>query len=167
MNKKILYSTIAALMIFPVISMAEEKSDQEKIKTLDEVVVTATKTEETRKDVPNSVILYDQYDIQDAPAISIGEMMANDPGIDWRTQGDSGGASQTIHIRGMSGNATQVYINGVNINSPSLGLAEVGRLPVNNIGNIEVVKGSGSLLYGTGAMGGTVNISQKDLLKIL
>jgi outer membrane cobalamin receptor len=164
MNKKVLYSTVAALMIFPAISIAEEMEDQ-KIKTLDEVVVTATKTEETRKDVPNSVILYDQYDIQDAPAISIGEMMANDPGIDWRTQGDSGGAAQTIHIRGMSGNATQVYVNGVNINSPSLGLAEVGRLPVNNIGNIEVVKGSGSLLYGTGAMGGTVNIFTKKPVK--
>jgi outer membrane cobalamin receptor len=160
MNKKILYSTVAALMIFPAIALAEEIEEQ-KIKTLDEVVVTATKTEETRKDVPNSVILYDQYDIQDAPAISIGELMANDPGIDWRTQGDSGGASQTIHIRGMSGNATQVYVNGVNINSPSLGLAEVGRLPINNIGNIEVVKGSGSLLYGTGAMGGTVSIFTK------
>ena len=160
MNKKIFYSTVAALMIFPAISMGEEP-EEEKIKTLDEVVVTATKTEETRKDVPNSVVLFDEFDIQDAPAIGIGELMANDPGIDWRTQGDSGGAAQTIHIRGMSGNATQVFINGVNINSPSLGLAEVGRLPVNNIANIEVVKGSGSLLYGTGAMGGTINIFTK------
>ena len=160
MRKKFFYSALAALMIVPAISMAEEPEKQ-KIKTLDEVVVSATKVEETRKDVPNSVILYDQYDIQDKPAVSIGELMANDPGIDWRTQGDSGGAAQTIHIRGMSSNATQVFINGVNVNSPSLGIAEVGRLPVNNIENIEIVKGSGSLLYGTGAMGGTINIFTK------
>ena len=160
MKKKFLYSAVAVLIIFPAITTAEEVEEQ-KIKTLDEVVVTATKTEETRKDVPNSVILYDQYDIKDDPAMSIGELMANDSGIDWRTQGDSGGAAQTLHIRGMSGNATQVFINGVNINSPSLGLAEVGRLPLNNIANIEVVKGSGSLLYGTGAMGGTVSIFTK------
>jgi len=161
MNKRIFYSTVAALMIFPAISMAEEESDQEKIKTLDEVVVTATKIKETRKEVPNSVILYDEYDLEDLPSTSIGELLANDPGIDWRSQGDSGGASQTIHIRGMSSNATQIFVNGVNINSPSLGLAEVGRLPLNNIENIEVVKGSGSLLYGTGAMGGTVSIFTK------
>lgn len=160
MKKRIIYSTVAALMIFPCFAMADE-AEQEKMKTLDEVVVTATKTEETRKNVPNSVILYDQYDIEDYPARDIGEVMANDPGIDWRIQGDAGGAAQTIHIRGMSPNATQVFVNGVNINSPSLGLAEVGRLPVNNIGNIEVIKGSGSLLYGTGAMGGTVNIFTK------
>ncbi|MGB5883358.1 MAG: TonB-dependent receptor [Desulfobulbales bacterium] len=158
--KTILYAIFAALIVFPSISVADE-AEEKNIKTLDEVVVTATKTEETRQDIPNSVILYDQYDIEDVPAISIGELMANDPGIDWRTQGDSGGAAQTIHIRGMSGEATQVFINGVNINSPSLGLAEVGRLPLNNIANIEVVKGSGSLLYGTGAMGGTVSIFTK------
>jgi len=160
MKKRVFYSTVVVFMIFPALAMADE-SEQEKMKTLDEVVVTATKTEETRQNIPNSVILYDQYDIEDAPAISIGELMANDPGIDWRTQGDSGGAAQTIHIRGMNGEATQVFINGVNINSPSLGLAEVGRLPVNNIENIEVVKGPGSLLYGTGAMGGTVSIFTK------
>ncbi|KPJ99772.1 MAG: hypothetical protein AMJ60_03835 [Desulfobacterales bacterium SG8_35] len=160
MRNKSLYASIAALMLIPAIGAADEAEDK-KMKTLDEVVVTATKTEETRQDIPNSVILYDQYDLQDAPAISIGELMANDPGIDWRTQGDSGGAAQTIHIRGMGGEATQVFINGVNINSPSLGLAEVGRLPLNNIANVEVVKGSGSLLYGTGAMGGTVSVFTK------
>ena len=164
MKKKFIYAGIASLIFIPAISMAGEVEDQ-KIKTLDEVVVTATKTEETRKNVPNPVILYDEYDIDVAPALSIGELIANDPGIDWRIQGDAGGAAQTIHIRGMSTNATQVFVNGVNINSPSLGLAEVGRLPVNNIGNVEVVKGSGSLLYGTGAMGGTVNIFTKKPAK--
>jgi len=104
MKKKFLYSAVAVLIIFPAITTAEEVEEQ-KIKTLDEVVVTATKTEETRKDVPNSVILYDQYDIKDDPAMSIGELMANDYGIDWRNQGDSGGAAQYIYISGMSGNA--------------------------------------------------------------
>jgi iron complex outermembrane receptor protein len=160
MKKKFLYSAVAVLIIFPAITTAEEVEEQ-KIKTLDEVVVTATKTEETRKDVPNAVILYDQYDIQDLPVMSIGELLANDPGVDWRTKGDFGGAAQEIHIRGMSGNSTQVFINGVNMNSPSLGLYDTGRISFNNIANIEVVKGSGSLLYGTGAMGGTINIFTK------
>ncbi len=160
MNKNYLYASLAVLMAFPVLCLAEEAGQQD-IKTLDEVVVSATKVEETRREVPNSVILYDRYDIEDGPVSGIGELLANDLGLDWRTQGDAGGAAHTIHIRGMSGEATQVFVNGVNINSPSLGLAEVGRLPLNNIANIEVVKGSGSLLYGTGAMGGTVSIYTK------
>jgi len=53
-------------------------------------------------------------------------------------------------------------INGVIINSPSLGTASVGGIPLNNIDRIEVVKGAGSLLYGSNAMGGIVNIITKD-----
>src|SRR5210317_1555370 len=102
MNKKLLYSTVAAVMLLPAVSTAEEP-EEEKIKTLDEVVVTATKIEETRRDVPNSVILYDEYDIEELPVTGIGELLANDPGIDWRTKGDFGGAAQEIHIRGMNG----------------------------------------------------------------
>jgi len=130
--------------------------------TLDEIVVTATKTEESVRNVANSVILKDSLDIDESPAISVGELLANAPGIDWRTYGNYGGASQEIHIRGMGGKGTQVFFNGLNINSPSLGVADVGRLPLNSIDRVEVVKGSGSLLYGTGAMGGTVNIITKS-----
>ena len=88
-------------------------------------------------------------------------MLANEPGIDWQSYGNYGGAPQEIHIRGMQGKATQVFVNGVNVNSPSLGTADVGKFSMDNIERIEVVKGSGSLLYGSGAMGGTVNIMTK------
>jgi outer membrane cobalamin receptor len=159
MRKLFMYSLLVTLVL-PTSVFAEE-ADNRSITTLEEVVVSATKIEEQRKDVPNAVVLYDEFDIKDLPSIGIGDLLANDLGIDWRTQGDSGGASQTIHIRGMSSNATQVFINGVSVSSPSLGLAEVGRISVNNIANIEVVKGSGSLLYGSGAMGGTINIFTK------
>jgi outer membrane cobalamin receptor len=100
-------------------------------------------------------------DIEESPATSLGELLANELGIDWRTQGNYGGAVQEIHIRGMSGNGTQVLVNGVSVNSPSLGVADVGKISLNNIERIEIVKGSGSLLYGSGAMGGTVNIITK------
>jgi len=62
----------------------------------------------------------------------------------------------------MRGNATQVFVNGVNVGSPSLGVADVGKISIDNIERIEVVKGSGSLLYGSGAMAGTVNIITKS-----
>ncbi|MCK4727593.1 MAG: TonB-dependent receptor, partial [Desulfobacterales bacterium] len=139
----------------------EEQTEKDSLTTMEEVVVTATKTEEKRKDVPNSLVVMDEMDIEESSAKSLGELLANELGIDWRTQGNYGGAAEAIHIRGMSGNATQIFVNGVSINSPSLGLADVGRIPLNNIERIEVVKGSGSLLYGSGAMGGTVNIITK------
>jgi len=159
MRKWFIVSVLLAVLSLSGLSKAEEK--QKDIAILEEVVVTATKTEETRKDVPNSIIIMDEIDVQESPAKSLGELLANELGIDWRTQGNFGGAAEMIHIRGMSGNATQVFVNGVNINSPSLGIADVGRIPLNTIERIEVVKGSGSLLYGSGAMGGTINIVTK------
>lgn len=145
------------LVLYPSGACAEE----EEAIILDEIVVTATKTAEKRKDIPNAVIVMDAKDIEESPATSVGELLANELGIDWRTRGNYGGASEEIHIRGMDGAGTQVFVNGVNVNSPSLGVADVGSIPLNNIERIEVVKGSGSLLYGSGAMGGTINIITK------
>ncbi len=154
---------LCMVVCLPGFSRAEdEKTDKKELAIMDEVVVTATKTEEKRSDVPNSIILLDKYDIQESSAQSLGELLANELGIDWRTYGNYGGASQEVHIRGMSGDGTQIFINGVNINSPSLGTADVGKIPLNNIERIEVVKGSGSVLYGSGAMGGTINIITKS-----
>ena len=149
-------------LVFTGICRAETATkDEKEIVTLPEIVVTATKTPETRKNIPNAVIIMDETDIATSAANTIGELLANEPGIDLRTYGNYGGASQEIQFRGMGGDATQVFVNGVNVNSPSLGVADVARIPLNNIERIEVVKGAGSLLYGSGAMGGTVNIITK------
>jgi outer membrane cobalamin receptor len=128
---------------------------------LDDIIVTATKIPEKRRDIPNAVTIMNEKDIQESGAKSIGELLANEPGIDWQTYGNYGGAPQEFHIRGMRGNATQVLVNGVNVGSPSLGIADIGKIPIDNIERIEIVKGSGSLLYGAGAMAGTVNIITK------
>ena len=129
---------------------------------LEGMVVTATKIEEMRKDIPNAVTIIDEKDIQVSGARSVGELVANGLGVDWQTYGNYGGAAQEIHIRGMRSNATQVLVNGINVGSPSLGIADVGKIPIESIERIEIVKGSGSLLYGSGAMGGTVNIITKS-----
>lgn len=154
---------LISLLSVPVLANGQEQpTSAETTVMLDEVVVTATKTVEKRKDVPNAVIIKNGQDLEDAPAQGIGELLANDPGLDWRTYGNYGGAAQAIHIRGMGGDATQVFLNGINVNSPTFASADIGRLPTNSIEKIEVIKGSGSLLYGTGAMGGTVQLLTKD-----
>ncbi|MBN1101918.1 MAG: TonB-dependent receptor [Deltaproteobacteria bacterium] len=128
---------------------------------MEEVVVTATKTEEKRRDIPNSVIVMDELDIQSSSAKTVGELLSNELGLDWRTYGNYGGASEEIQIRGMGANGTQVFLNGASLNSPSLGSADLAKLPLGIIERIEVVKGSGSLLYGSGAMGGTIHLFTK------
>lgn len=151
--------TFFALILFtfwPFSGLAEE------VFKLEQIVVSATKMEEKRGLVPNAVLIKKSEDIELTGPKSVGELLANEAGIGWLTYGDYGGAAEEIRIRGMPARGTQVLINGLNVNSPSLGVADVSRLPLENIERIEVVKGSGSLLYGSGAMGGTVNIFTKD-----
>ncbi|MFH2092923.1 MAG: TonB-dependent receptor [Pseudomonadota bacterium] len=156
MKKRFYLTLIFFVLSFSAMAWAE------KIVSMDEVVVTATKTTEQRKDIPNSILIADDIDIESSPATSIGDFLGGEPGVDWRTRGDYGGAVQELHIRGMGGDGTQVLVNGLAINSPSLGSADLGKVSANNIERIEVVKGSGSVLYGSGAMGGTVNIMTKS-----
>jgi outer membrane cobalamin receptor len=161
MKKRLwLLAPLAVSALVPVVAYATESGVAE-VAVLDEVVVTASKTEEKRRDIANSVVVKDALDIAEAPAESLGALLANEPGIDLRTRGNYGGATEEIQIRGMGADGTLVVVDGVALNSPSLGSADVGQVPLNSIERIEVVKGPGSLLYGSGAMGGTVNIISK------
>ena len=161
--KKNLYALIfVSIMVLPVNGFAEDNNeDTSNKRRMDEVVVTATKTEENIKDIPNAVIVKDSIDIEDSGAKTVGQLLGNEQGIDLRTRGDYGGATEEIHIRGMGADGTQVLVNGTVINSPSLGSANLNGIPISNIERVEVVKGAGSLLYGTSAMGGIVNIITK------
>ncbi len=162
MKKTIFACCVALSCLLPASLPAQEENAETTVPTLSPVIVTATKTEEQRKDIPNPVIVKDVMDIESSPARSLGELLANEPGIDWRTRGDYGGAGEELHMRGMGGDEVQVLVNGISINSPSLGSADVGGVPLNSIECIEVVKGSGSLLYGSGAMAGTINVLTKS-----
>ena len=154
MNKKVFLVVMAGLLCSKGV-LAEE---QPKSFVGEETVVTATKTENKRKDISNAVIIIDDSAIKNSSAQTLGELLANQSGLDTRTYGNYGGASQEIQIRGMSADGTQVFVNGVNVNSLSLGTADVSKIPLANIERIEIVKGAGSLLYGSGAGGGTINI---------
>jgi len=149
-------------LVLPWVAYAQEQADDQRRHQLETVVVTATKTEERVRDVPNSTIVLDSIDVEESPAQSVGELIADQPGIDWRTYGNYGGAAQTIKIRGMRDTEVQVLLNGINVNSPSLGMADVGGLPVDSIDRVEIVKGAGSFLHGSGSVAGTVNIITKD-----
>lgn len=140
---------------------AENPSAREQITTMDEVVVTATKTAEKRKDIANPLVIISPEEVSETPADNVGQLLSGEAGIDWRSRGNYGGAGQEIQIRGMNADETQVLVNGLNVNSPSLGRADLATVPMNWVDHVEVVKGAGSLLYGSGAMAGTVNVFTK------
>jgi iron complex outermembrane receptor protein len=146
---------------FPAAAKEEAANYRDAIPIMEEVIVTATKIPEKRKDIPNATVTMDAKDIAASGAASLEDLLANEPGLDGRNS-DYPGAGREIHIRGFRGNGTQVLLNGIPVNSPSLGLADLGKIPFDSMERVEVVKGSGSLLYGSGAMGGVINITTKS-----
>ncbi|MCG6878003.1 MAG: hypothetical protein LJE96_02445, partial [Deltaproteobacteria bacterium] len=69
---------LTLILVLPVSALAEEEESTPEVQnTLDEIVVTATKTEEKRKDLANSVIVIDAMDIEESPAKTLGELLAN------------------------------------------------------------------------------------------
>ncbi len=130
--------------------------------TLDTMVVTATRTEKRDVDVPASTIIIDQQKLKDAGNLSVAEVLGKQAGISYKSMGPLGTSMGTmineINIRGIS-NGTLVLVNGNPISWR--GKYNLEAIPTENIERIEVVKSNGSLLYGSEAMGGVINIITK------
>ena len=132
---------------------------------LGEVSVTATKTERKVSDVPASINIITQKDIENSVALSANEILKNVAGINIRNSMGLMSVSTTnkIYMRGFGGSDARslLLVDGVPMNDPYTGAAEWNQIPMSSIKRIEVVKGSGSSLYGSNAMGGVINIITK------
>ena len=130
---------------------------------LDEIVVTAAKVEEPIKQTPRNVTVITADDIAESPSNNIIDLLGREVGINVRSiQGTDRQA--VIDIRGMGATAANnvlVLVDGVRLNSPDLSGPDLSAISLDQIERIEVVRGSGGVLYGDGAVGGVVNIVTK------
>lgn len=133
---------------------------------LGEISVTATKTERKVGDVPASIEVITQEEIQSSVAQSVDELLKNIAGVDivHNTGVLSTGSTNKVIIRGVGGTGesrTLLLIDGVPMNSAFSGSVEWNQIPLESIERIEILKGANSALYGSNAMGGVVNIITK------
>ncbi len=83
------------------------------------------------------------------------------PGVTVRSA-SAGNANESISMQGMSSSYVKIMIDGVAVSTDMSGSTPIFQLPVENIDHIEVIKGSDSVLYGSQAMGGVINIVTKS-----
>jgi len=140
------------LFLFPSISSPQV--------TLPPVVVTATRTEIPQRDATSSISVITEQDIRDQEADAVLEVLRGVPGVDV-VQSGSRGTIASLFIRGSESNQVLVLIDGVEVNSTTLGAFNLGHLTTENIERIEVLRGAGGTLYGSQAIGGVVNIITK------
>lgn len=122
---------------------------------LDEVVVTATGTPHTLKNVPVQTEIISRRQIEQSGAASFEDILSQlCPGFDFNA-GDMG---SQMTLNGLGNNYILIMIDGKRLNGDNGGENDLGRIDPHNIDHIEIVKGAGSALYGSDAMAGVINI---------
>lgn len=127
--------------------------------TLGEIEVTSLRVNRQIKELPTPLAVVGSYNYQKLSALTVSNVLANEPGI---AMGSDGVWATNINIRGMNESRLVTLIDGNRVETATDLTASLSMTDVNDIERVEVIKGAQSSLYGTGAMGGIVNIITKD-----
>ena len=132
----------------------------ENLNLLDEIVLTGSKTYKRQTNSAVIVGIINSETLNNIQACNLSEGLKFQPGLRVETDCQTCNYTQ-LRMNGLAGGYSQILINGRPIFSPLTGLYGLEQLPTNMIEKIEVVRGGGSSLYGSSAIGGTVNIITK------
>ena len=164
MNQKILTASLAALVLTTGAFSVQAESTPPNFYSLNEVVVTASRTPEKKIDTNADVTVVSAKEIEQKHFDDVAQAVKNVPGVFISSHGASGQSynSDQIYINGSSN--VVVLVDGIrrNTNGNSLMNASIAELvAMDSVDHIEVLKGSSSTLYGSDAQGGFINIITK------
>jgi len=137
---------------------------QPKAIPLDELVITATRTENLILNTPVRVNLISQKMLKSVPMQNIDEVLKYAPGINYSRPFGIYSTKGIVTMRGMSGKEqgrVLILVDGVPINKSDGGTVDWNMIDMNSVQKIEITKGAGSAVYGGNAMGGIINIISK------
>lgn len=167
-NKKFLAAAVVLSAMTGQVYAAETAhtgtGDDETLPTYlhGEVVVTATRTRKKDIDVPAATTVITAEDIKQSGAANVSDVLSKVDGFVYKSFGPNGAAmgamTNEVNVRGLKGGAL-VLMNGNPI--AWRGKYNLDQIPASQIERIEIVKGSGSVLYGSEAVAGVINIITK------
>lgn len=118
------------------------------------IVVTATRTEQTISDSPIATQVQTRDDIVDSGAENVAELLEAVPGVILtRSFGGIG-----LSLQGLSPSYTVILVDGQRTTGRVDGVLDLSRFPAEDIEQVEIVRGPGSVLYGADALAGVVNL---------
>lgn len=128
---------------------------------LDQVVVTSSKSETRRRESPSLVNVLNGAAFQRLGACSLADGLDFQPGVRVENDCQNCGFTQ-VRINGLDGHYSQILMNSRPVFSALTGVYGLEQIPANMIDRVEVMRGGGSALFGSSAVGGTINIITKD-----
>lgn len=137
---------------------------EEEALSMNEVVVSATRNETNKKNTATIVNVTSAKLFENTASSNLAESMAFQPGLRVENTCGNCGAVQ-LRINGLEGQYSQVLLDSNPIFSSLAGVYGLEQLPVAMIERVEVIRGGGSALFGSNAIGGVVNIITKEPLR--
>lgn len=151
MSKKMVNGAVAlGCMLFAAPVMAHEALNEY---VLDPMMVTAARYEQRDVDIPAATEIYDQQKIEKLGANNVMEVVKNIPGF---TLTASPTGNTYIGFRGIAKDNVAILVNGIPLNQD--GNYDLESISADIIDRIEVVKGGATVLYGSNASAGVINI---------
>jgi vitamin B12 transporter len=127
------------------------------------VLVTATRVPTPANQIASSVSLVTAADIEARQLVSLPDILSDLPGLNVVRSGGEGGQT-SVFTRGTNSNHTKIVLDGIDIADPSTptNVFDFGKLNAADIARVEVLRGPGSSLYGSDAIGGVINVITKE-----
>ncbi|MHB8623014.1 MAG: TonB-dependent receptor [Sulfuricaulis sp.] len=157
-SRLFIVAATSAICIFPVTGTADGPQQNAAI-------VTATRLANDTTRLPASVTVITADDIRNSSAQTLPELLSLEAGVSMRSLFGNHATLDTVDIRGFgaaSGQNTLILLDGRRLNDIDLSAVDFSAIPLANIARIEIIRGDGGVLYGDGAVGGTINIITKQ-----
>ena len=156
------FLSFLVLTVFFIAASPGHTQQQLPVTVADEVVVTATRFKVSQQELPVGVTVITTEDIRNSTAATVPELLRQVPGIQVRDS--SGSPNQQVDMRGFGifgDQNTLVLLDGQRISENEQASVNWTAIPLSSIERIEIMRGSGAVLYGGGATGGTINVITK------
>lgn len=157
--KKIFYPLLAISMAM----QANAQKDSVKPKQLDEVVVTASKTNIKQSQTGKIVTVIDSKTIQSNAGHTLTELLNNQAGFMMVGSNNTMGSNVENYFRGAASGNLLIVIDGIPVSDPSQisNTFDLNSIPLEQIDRIEILKGGQSTIWGSDAVAGVVQIFLK------
>lgn len=163
MKKTIIYCSVLLIIHFTAEGqIVTEQKEDTTARSLDEVVLTAQRNKQKNLFVPYSVSTVSKKNLEDFNPRTTPEALMGTTGVFVQKTNHGGGSP---FVRGLTGNQTLILVDGIRLNNSTFRYGPnqyLNTIDVYTINRIEVAKGTGSVQYGTDAIGGVVQVITKD-----